>query len=118
MDRQQEPALLVVGGDVRSSTQTCYSLLPKMCGFQQKIVNHAWKWESVTPTQKYMLAMETAFEGLQMLDLADSFHGSCYVKYVKRIKETTVKERENKIIVIHQRGSINKEIQMIYSFQL
>lgn len=56
----------------------------------------------MTHTQEYMLAMETAFEGLQMLDLADRLHGSCYVKYAKRIKETTLKEKENKIMLKEQ----------------
>lgn len=49
----------------------------------------------MTDTQEYMLAMETIFEGLQMLDLADSLHGSYYVKYVKRIKKTMLRGLED-----------------------
>lgn len=63
-----------------------------MSSFHQKVVRHAQRWENVTDIQEYMLAMETVFQGLRMLDLADSLHGSHYVKYVKRIKETTLKE--------------------------
>lgn len=49
--------------------------------------------------QEYVLGMEIAFEGFQMLDLADRLHGNYYVKYIKRIKKTTLKEKESKIVI-------------------
>lgn len=45
--------------------------------------------------QEYVLGMEIAFEGFQILDLADRLQGNYYVKYIKRIKETTLKEKES-----------------------